>query len=109
MNVESQEYKDLVAHALTIPLEERERIATEAVDRMERDRKAADKKVKELIPEASEMPSVNSMIPSIFIAIKSNGEYHVGINYQPIGTRVGDFFHNEHCSENSEAMVHWIK
>lgn len=112
MQNNSEEYKALVAHALTIPLEERERIATEAVERMVAEREIADKEAEELIPKASEMAITNGMAPSIFIAIKLNGQYHVGINYQLIGTSVGTDFHYDHgvgIERNNDAMVLWIK
>jgi len=112
MQHDSKEYQELVAYALTIPLAKRERVAQEAVDSMESDLKVADAEVKRLISEASNMPVTNGMCPSIFMAIKLDGEYHVGINYQPIGTVVGHQFHYDHgvgIERNTDAMVHWIK
>lgn len=112
MKHESKEYQELVAHALTIPLVERERIAKEAVDRMVSELKAANAEAESLIVEASNMPITNGMSPSIFMAIKLDGEYHVGINYQPIGTRTGHQFHYDHgvgIERNTDAMVHWVK
>ena len=108
----STEYQELVAHALSIPPEERQQIAKEAVDRTELMLEAANAKVKKLIPTASNMPATNGMCPSIFMAIKFDGEYHVGINYQPVGTEVGHQFHYDHgvgIGRNTDAMVHWIK
>jgi hypothetical protein len=97
MHHDSKEYQELVAHALTIPLAERERVAQEAVDRMESDLKVANSEVKRLISEASNMPVTNGMCPSIFMAIKLDGQYH---------------FHYDHgvgIERNTHAMVHWIK
>jgi hypothetical protein len=108
----SKEHQELVAHALTISLADRERVAKEAVERMESDLKVAEVEVERLIPEASDMPVTNGMAPSIFMAIKLDGQYHVGINYQPIGTRTGYQFHYDHgvgIERNTDAMVFWVK
>lgn len=74
--------------------------------------KAAKQEVQRLIPEASAMPITNAMHPSIFIAINLDGQYHVGINYQPKETVVGHKFHYDHgagIEKNTDATVHWIK
>jgi hypothetical protein len=112
MKDDSQEMKELIAFALTVPQEERNRVAKEAVERMESELTKANAEVHALISKVSEMPVTNGMLPSIFMAIKLDGKYHVGINYQPQGTVVGHQFHYDHgvgIERNTHAMVHWIK
>lgn len=112
MELESQEDKELKAFAMSLSQEERNKVATDAVERMERDRKIAEQKVQDLIPEAQAMPITNNMHPCIYIAIESDGNYFVGINFQPKGKKVGDTFHFDHGAgihKNEDAMIHWIK
>jgi len=93
MNETSQEYQDLVEHAL-------------------QDEAKAEEEIKAKIAEAEKYDVCNGMVPSVFKAITLDGNYHIGFNFQPVGTKVSDTFHYDHgvgIEKNQDAEVVWIK
>lgn len=64
------------------------------------------------IAECKQLPTSPGMVPSVFRARQLDGTLHIGCNYQPEGTTVGDRFHYDHgagIQRNQDAEVIWLK
>ncbi|WP_196160900.1 hypothetical protein [Reinekea sp. G2M2-21] len=59
--------------------------------------------------EASKHTATNNgMTPALFRAKRLNGDFHYGINFQPLGTDPGSTFHYDHgvgINQNTDATV----
>lgn len=78
----------------------------------EDDPEQLDLRVRQKIEEGSQLARCNGMVPSVFKARQLNGELHIGCNYQPEGTALGDRFHYDHgvgIQRNQDAEVIWLK
>lgn len=64
------------------------------------------------IDEAQSYSECSGMVPSVYQALKLDGEYHIGFNFQPAGTEVGKCFHYDHgvgVDKNTDAQVLWMQ
>lgn len=78
----------------------------------EDDPEQIDLRVRKKIEVGSQLARRNGMVPSVFKARQLNGKLHIGCNYQPEGTALGDRFHYDHgvgIQRNQDAEVIWLK